>query len=457
MIGAGSSGIAAAKALHERGIAFDCFDRSDQVGGNWVFGNRNGMSAAYRGLFINTSRERMEYSDFPMSRRIPDFPHHTHIREYFNDYVDHFGFRERITFNAEVTHAERLADGVWRVEVRRQGAELPEVRHYDALLVANGHHWDPRWPEPPFPGADAFAGVQMHAHAYRDNDVLAGKDVVILGMGNSAMDIAVESSYVARHTYLAARRGAWVIPKYLGGRPTDRKHPIFSNPRIPFAIRRVFITSAIKSAVGTMEDYGLPRPDHKLGQAHPTVSGRILDRITHGTITPKPNLAALEGDRVRFADASTVHADYVIYCTGYKISFPFFDQGFISAPDNRIALFRRVYAPGLANLFFIGLLQPLGAIMPLAEVQGQWVCDYLRGQYRLPSAQGLRRDIERDQRALRRRYVSSKRHTIQVDFDDYLHRLERERQAGAARARAAGYALPVPPRAAQRDVAAVAQ
>jgi cation diffusion facilitator CzcD-associated flavoprotein CzcO len=451
VIGAGSSGIAAAKALHERGIPFECFDRSDQVGGNWVFGNPNGMSAAYRGLYINTSRERMEYSDFPMSKRIPDFPHHTHIRDYFNDYVDHFGFRDRITFSAEVTHARRLPVGGWEVEIRHSGAERPEVRHYDALLVANGHHWDPRWPEPPIPGSDTFAGVQIHAHSYRDNDVLAGKDVVILGMGNSAMDIAVESSYVAGHTYLAARRGAWVIPKYLGGKPADRKHPIFSNPRIPFPLRRAFIMSAINSAVGPMENYGLPKPDHKLGQAHPTVSGRILDRISHGAITPKPNLAALEGGRVRFADATTVHADYIIYCTGYRITFPFFEEDFVSAPDNRIELFRRVFMPEVPNLFFIGLLQPLGAIMPLAEAQGQWVCDYLRGQYHLPSATELRKDIDRDQRALRRRYVTSKRHTIQVDFDDYLFRLERERRAGAARARAAAFALPVAPRAAQHE------
>ena len=62
----------------------------------------------------------------------------------------------------------------------------------------------------------------MHAHAYVDNDLFAGKDVVVLGMGNRAMDIAVESSYVAEHTYLAARRGAWIIPKYMFGRPVDQ-------------------------------------------------------------------------------------------------------------------------------------------------------------------------------------------------------------------------------------------
>ena len=121
VIGAGSSGIAAVKALHERGFAFDCFEASDRVGGNWVFGNRNGMSSAYRSLHINTSRERMEFSDFPMPPSYPDFPHHTHIAAYFDAYVDHFGLRDRITFETRVTRAERRPDGGWDVTTDRTG------------------------------------------------------------------------------------------------------------------------------------------------------------------------------------------------------------------------------------------------------------------------------------------------------------------------------------------------
>ena len=98
VIGAGSSGIAAVKALAQRGIAFDCFEKSDRVGGNWVFRNTNGMSSAYRSLHINTSRARMAYSDFPMPDDYPDFPHHTQVAAYFDAYVDHFGLREKITF-----------------------------------------------------------------------------------------------------------------------------------------------------------------------------------------------------------------------------------------------------------------------------------------------------------------------------------------------------------------------
>jgi dimethylaniline monooxygenase (N-oxide forming) len=435
IIGAGSSGIAAAKALHERAIAFDCFEKSDRVGGNWVFANKNGMSAAYRDLFINTSRQRMAYSDFPMPESYPDFPHHTHIAEYFDDYVDHFGFRDSISFETGVERAIRGADGAWQIEL-----DSGELRSYDALIVANGHHWKPRWPEPAFPGAETFSGEQLHAHSYLDNSIFADKRVVVLGMGNSAMDIAVESSYVAERTYLAARSGVWIIPKYIFGRPLDQ---LRNDPRVPFKVRQRVIQRLVRSYAGPPERYGLPKPTHRFGEAHPTVSGRILDRIQHGTITPKPNIESLERSQVRFVDGSAVEADVVVYCTGYQIAFPFFDEDFISAPDNHIELFRRVFHPQIPNVFFVGLLQPLGAIMPLAEAQGAWVGDYLRGDYELPSDSQVRADIAADQAAMRKRYVSSKRHTIQVDFEDYLYKLEKERAAGALRARDNGYQPPV--------------
>lgn len=440
VIGAGSSGITAVKGLRDAGLEVTAFEASDRIGGNWVFDNSNGMSAAYEGLHINTSRERMEYRDFPMPKSYPDFPHHTHIAAYFESYVDHFGLRPHIRFRTRVERAERGREGGWTLTLGDGSTE-----RFDALLVANGHHWDPQWPDPPFPGSDTFTGVQMHAHDYRSDEVLRGRDVVVLGMGNSAMDIAVESSYVARSTVLAARRGAWILPKYILGRPMDQL--LRNDPRVPFAIRSRLMELIVRLVAGPPERYGLPKPDHRFGQAHPTVSGRILDRIGHGTITPKPNIARLEGDRVVFTDGSSVHADVVVYCTGYRITFPFFDEDLISAPDNRIDLFRRVFHPDYDDVFFVGLLQPLGAIMPLAEAQGRWIAEYLTGHYALPPRPEMLDDIEREQRAMRKRYVASKRHTIQVDFEEYRQGLDAERRAGAQRARAAGFALPVPRRA----------
>src|SRR6478672_5956632 len=176
IIGAGSSGIAALKGLRDRGIDTVCFEASDRLGGNWVFGNRNGMSAAYRQLFINTSRDRMEFADYPMPKSLPDFPHHTQIAQYFDDYADHFGLREHIRFETPVEHATREADGTWTLTLG--GGDAREVERFDYLLVANGHHWDARWPEPAFPGADTFAGTQIHAHDYRDDELFRDRDVV---------------------------------------------------------------------------------------------------------------------------------------------------------------------------------------------------------------------------------------------------------------------------------------
>src|SRR3954452_7402663 len=276
----------AAEALHTRGIPCDCFEKSDRVGGNWVYRNTNGMSSCYRSLHINTSRKRMEYSDFPMPDSYPQFPHHTHIAAYFDAYVDHFGLREKIAFNTGVAHAAKGSDG-WTVTL-----EGGEERRYDALLVANGHHWDARWPEPAFPGAGEFAGVQMHSHDYRGEDTAFFRDkrVVVLGMGNSAMDIAVEASFSAAKVFLAARRGAWVIPKYLFGRPLDQ---LSTTARIPFTVRQKLLQRLILTSVGDMERYGLPTPAHELLHAHPTVSDDVLSRIAHGEIAPKPNIARL--------------------------------------------------------------------------------------------------------------------------------------------------------------------
>ncbi len=448
VIGAGSSGIAGLKALVDAGIDVICYEKSDRVGGNWAYRNPNGMSAAYRSLHINTSRGRMAYRDYPMPADYPAFPHHSQIKDYFDDYVDHFDLRQYIRFGCGVASARKLPDGSWEITDEGGGVE-----YVDAVLVANGHHWDPMWPDPAFPGSDVFRGRQMHAHSYDEPEEFVGKDVVILGMGNSAMDIATELSFTPGNVYLAMRRGAYIIPKYVAGKPLDDLTPEWLTrqiARLPFTIRQKMNRKVFDRYMGPMESYGLPKPDHKLLEAHPTISDLILSRITHGRVVPKPQISHLSEDRVHFTDGTSVHADVVIYGTGYRVTFPFFDPEFLSAPDNELPLFRRVFHPDIEGVFFLSLLQPLGATMPLAEAQGKWVAEYLRGRYLLPTPSEMRRDIAHDREQMRKRYVASKRHTMQVDFDSYLLGLEKEQRAGRRRAAEAGHPLPIPARARQR-------
>jgi Flavin-binding monooxygenase-like len=431
IIGAGSSGIVAAQVLAARGIPFEIFEKGSYVGGNWRYENDNGMSSAYRSLHINTSRRVMAYRTLPMPDHYPDYPDHFQMAAYFDEYVDHFGLRERIRFRTEVLDA-RPVDGEWEVTV--EGPEGRETNRYRALLVANGHHWDPRWPEPPFPGADEFEGEQIHVHHYREADVLRGKRVLVLGIGNSATDVAVESSRIAEETFIAMRRGAYVLPKYINGKPIDE----LSNPlasMLPIPVQRFFAARALGVAAGDMTAYGLPKPDHKLFEAHPTVSSELLPRLGHGDIKVKPNIDRFAGGRsVRFADRSEEEIDLVVYCTGYKISFPFFSPDVFAAPDNRLPLYHRVVAPDLPGLYFIGFIQPLGPIMPLAEAQVEWIADLLAGRATLPAAAEMRRAIDEEEARMRKRFVTSKRHTVEVDFYPYLREIRRERKQAAQRA-----------------------
>ncbi len=423
VIGAGSSGIAACKVLQEQGIPFDCFEAGDRIGGNWAYDNPNKMSSAYQSLFINTSRERMQYSDFPMPNSYPVFPHHTQIAEYFNNYVDHFKFRQHIHFNSPVTQAAPLDGGGWEVTTQ-DGL----TQRYRALLVANGHHWDARWPDPPFPGH--FDGEVIHSHYYREASPYTDKNVLVLGFGNSAMDIAVETSRVSKMTYLAVRRGFHIIPKYVLGRPLDQS---IIPTWLPNKMLMRFVGIALSLQVGKLTDYGLPKPEHPVLHAHPTVSSDILMRITHGRVRVKPNISELDGDSVVFTDGTREQIDCIIYSTGYKVTFPFLKPEIVTVNNNDLPLFQRVFHPQYRDLFFIGLLQPLGAIMPIAEIQSAWISKYLLGEYTPPAPQEMMRNIQQEREVMRKRYGNSPRHTMQVDFAPYVRGVQKEIQRGMKR------------------------
>ncbi|GAA1869230.1 NAD(P)/FAD-dependent oxidoreductase [Brevibacterium marinum] len=434
VIGAGASGLAAAKALYTAGVPFDCFEKGSEFGGNWLFDNPNGVSACYETLQINTSCPRMAFSDFPMPADYPDYASHDQVHAYFRDYVAHFDFGHTITFNTEVTHVRRGADGGWDVDIRSTAAAgsagdradgepeagATQTRHYEAVMVANGHHWDARWPDPGYPGH--FHGEQIHAHDYRSGEQLADRDVVVVGAGNSAMDIAVEGSHRARRVNLSIRRGQWVMKKTLFGFAADQVALPGWAPWWATALR--LRLAALLS--GGLRRFGLPTPEHAPGQSHPVQSDTIRDRLGAGAITVRPGIERLDGDRVVFTDGSEAPADLIVWATGYRVNFPFFDPDLVSAEGNDLPLFKRMVHPDHPGLFFIGLLQPVGAVMPLAEAQSRMAVKVLTGEYELPNREEMTSRMHSDDQRNKRQFYDSPRHTMQVDFDHYLRELERE-------------------------------
>ena len=433
IIGAGCAGFTTAKRLKDHAISYDCFEASDDIGGNWYYRNPNGKSACYASLHIDTSKWRLAFEDYPVPEAFPDFPHHSQMLAYFHDYVDHFGLRDTITFNTEVINAHRLDNGLWQVAL-----STGQTRLYDALIVCNGHHWDPRWPDPS-PGT--FDGERMHAHSYNtpfDPIDTRGKRVVVVGAGNSAMDIASELGQrsMTDRLFISMRRGVWVLPKYVNGAPSDKAAlPSW----VPLSLARKLAKGAIIKAVGKMEDYGLPKPDHDPLTAHPSVSGEFLTRVGCGDIVPKPAIERFDGNAVVFADGTAEEVDVIIYATGYKVSFP---------QENRGPLGKRLMQPGVDNLYFMGLAQPLPTLVNFPEQQSKLVAAHLTGRLPLPDASTMTREIEADERLYLGHFYDSPRHTMQIDFNHYV--------AGLARllrktSHTAG-ALPVPARALRSSV-----
>lgn len=440
VIGAGAAGLTAAKALLDEGVEVTVLEKGDVPGGLWVQGNGSGLSPAYDSLHLNTSKGRTEFADFPMPAAWPDYPSARMIAGYLRDYADTFGVSEHITYDTEVTAVERTDTG-WQVTAT--GPEGVRTTTHDAVVVANGHNWDPRWPSPAYPGE--FTGEQMHAHDHRSADRFAGRRVMVVGMGNSAMDIAVDASHVAASpVLLSARHGVHVVPKYLFGRPSDATGAKLV--ALPWRVRQKVAETMLRLAVGTPQSYGLPAPAGGLFQNHPTISDTILHRLTHGEVVARPGIERFDGNAVHFTDGRVDEVDVIVWATGYKVTIPFLSPRWLGEDAEKLPLLHRVFHLDDPSLAFVGLMQSTGAALPVVEAQSKLVAAHVAGRYALPDPATREQTVAAAHAAAVERW-GHKRPMMRIDFDAYVTALPRELAAGVARA-AAGAAVfrPAAPR-----------
>ena len=162
------------------------------------------------------------------------------------------------------------------------------------MVVCNGHHWEPKYPN--YPGK--FSGSFLHSHHYKKAAPFADKKVLVIGGGNSACDVAVESSRVSSKTALSWRRGYRIIPKFLMGKPTD----VFATKMsfMPIFLRNLVAGLIANINNGSNKIYGLPKPDHKFGATHPTINSELLYKIRHGKIKPKVEIDRFDGKKSFF-------------------------------------------------------------------------------------------------------------------------------------------------------------
>ncbi|MEN9951947.1 MAG: hypothetical protein RLZZ520_215 [Bacteroidota bacterium] len=413
VIGAGPSGITAAKNLKDEGMDVVVFDLGAEVGGNWVFTEEIGHSSVFETTHIISSKTLSEYEDFPMPVDYPDYPSHKHLAKYFQDYARHFDLYPSIQFKTLVKHCERNQDGTWTVTVEKNGET--SAHQFDTLAVCNGHHWLPRMPQ--YTGQ--FDGEFIHSHEVKKFSRFAGKRVLVIGGGNSACDVAVESSRVAAAVDMSWRRGYWIAPKFMMGKPAD----VFST-KIHWLPRKLWQKLSAFSLYirnGKNTDYGLPEPDGPLGSHHPTINEDLFFTIRHGKIKPRGDIASLQGKEVVFKDGSKGEYDIIVACTGYIISHPFFDKQLIDYSEGEVPLWLRMMHPKIDNLYFIGLFQPLGCIWPGSELQSKIMARELAGKWSRPT--NIQKLIADELKHPDFHQIDTPRHTITVDYHRFRKRL----------------------------------
>jgi len=415
IVGAGPSGLTVLKNLVEHGFAAEAIEREDDVGGTWYFGKPG--SSVCRSTHLVSSKRLTEFTDFAMPDSYPHYPSHEQALAYLRDYARHFGLYKHIDLGRSVARIEPQNDH-WRVELADG-----EVRLYRGVIIANGHNWDPQVPS--YPGT--FSGLTLHSNQYKTPDVLAGKKVLVVGAGNSGCDIAVESARHATCTLHSMRRGYHYLPKFLLGKPVDRCGERLLALRLPIWLRRTIIARIIKLSVGRPEDYGLPKPDHRLFETHPIINSELLYYIGHGRIRPKPEVERLEGERVRFVDGSTEAVDLIVYATGFRISFPFIDEKHLNWHGAGPRFHLHMFHPHYERLLVAGLIQPDSGQWGLVDYQAQLIARYLRLLDREPDrAQRFRRRLARESDLGGGiHYVRSQRHLLEVEHYTYGRRLRR--------------------------------
>lgn len=367
VIGGGPGGLSAARWLREYGVGFDLLERHTDFGGIWDIEALG--SPMYETAHFISSKTLSAFRDAPMPDAFPDYPGHRQILEYLRAYAEKHRLRDDTQFGARVARvAPNEGAPGWRVTLLGG-----ETRRYAGVVLAIGQQWTPKLPA--LPGS--FSGEVRHAAAYRSPKELEGRRVLILGGGNSGCDIAVDAGIVAKRAFLSLRRGYWFIPKHIFGMPAD----VFgqSGPHLPARVEQIVFQPLLRLLVGDLRRFGLPRPDHRLFETHPVLNSQILHSLSHGDVTPKPDIRSFDGLCATFADGSSEDVDLVILATGYRKALPLLPESLYREGDVS-SLFLNVFHRQHPDLSVVGFFETDAGSFPVIDRQCELIAKVWRAR-----------------------------------------------------------------------------
>lgn len=421
VIGAGPSGLVTLKTLRQLGINATCVDRNERIGGNWDI--ESPFSSVYESAHLISSKGMTQFADFPMPEEYPEYPSHYQVLAYLNSYAERFDLGQYIRKKITVNRVEKVNDG-WILTNSPSDGLSSTVEKYNAIVIANGHHAEPMLPE----AVGEFSGEVLHAHAYKHHRQLADRRVLVVGAGNSGCDIAVEAAIHGKSAAISMRRGYHFFPKFIRGKPADVVGDRVRRWPIPRSWQRLLSQFVVDWTIGRPHRYGLPKPEHRLFEAHPIINSQLPYYAGHGKLSVFPDIRLLDGNEVEFTDGRRETFDTIIYATGYQLTFPFIQPELLNTVDGIPQLYLHAFHPTDDTLFVAGMIQPNSGQWPLTDLQAQIIARYLKAtQSESSSADAFREEKRSVQSAATSRegFLATPRHRLEVDYFEYRRALQK--------------------------------
>jgi cation diffusion facilitator CzcD-associated flavoprotein CzcO len=363
VIGAGPAGLAVGACLRQAGVDFVILEKEDRLAPAW--------RRHYERLRLHTVKRYSALPFLPFPRDYPRYVPRDLMIEYLDSYAARFALQPRL---GEAAHSVRREGEEWTVETASSSLRAPFV------VIASGVNAEPVIPS--IPGAESFAGKALHAVDYVNAAPFAGQSVLVVGLGNTGAEIALDLTEAGARPTISVRNGVHIVPRDFFGFPIQVVG-MLATKVLPGRLNDAMFPKILDPYLGNLSTYGIKRPRRGItekvdGAAKiPVIDVGTVRKIHEGAIKIAPAIVALTAHGAVFAGGNRENFDAVIFATGYRPSYPNFLR--VGDRSNGQAL-RKDNAD--SGLYFVGFRNSLTGLLREISIEAMRVAAQIRARRR---------------------------------------------------------------------------